>query len=257
MEQARAKPDSAGRGTGAMCTAMRRAIRGTVLALAVGMAGASGVAAQDGVLSVTGTGEVRAAPDAAELRLSVQTVAPDAAEAMGTLTGRLDAVMAALDAAGVAPAEMQSTDLSLQPVYAPRSGPQDDRPPRIDGYRARTGLLVQVAPLEALGGIVDTALEAGANGFEGVRFVRQIPGPLLELARERAVADALDRAQTYAAAAGVALGDIVEIREGGGGGGPRPAGEMRMAAEVLNLAPGELTFGDSVTVVFRIAPPLE
>lgn len=227
--------------------------RGLAGALVVTLALASGAAAQDGTLHVTGTGTVSAAPDAAELRLSVQTVAPEATEAMGSLSGRLAAVLAALRAAGVAESDLQSTDLSLQPVYAPRTQRDEMQPPQIDGYRARTGLTVQVRPLEALGGLVDAALQAGANGFEGVTFTHSTPAPLLDLARERAVADAVARANTYAAAAGLMLGDIIEIREGGGGA-PRPMAEMRMAMDSVALAPGALEFSDTVTIVFSVRP---
>lgn len=211
-------------------------------------------AAFAGSLQVTGEGVVVAAPDSAELRLSVQTAASDAAEAMGSLSGRLDAVLAALQAAGIAENAMQSTDLSLQPVYAPRNNRDDMAPPRIDGYRARTGLVVQVAPVEAVGGIVDVALKAGANGFESVRFTLSDPAPLRRLARTRAVEDAFDKARTYAEAAVVGLGEIEQIREGGSPPSFAPVAEMRMSAASLDLAPGTLELRESVSVVFEINP---
>lgn len=237
-----------------MSSRMGGLIRGMGLAAGLVALVAGAAMAQDGALRVSGTGTVAAAPDAAELRLSVLTVAPEAQAAMEALTVRLAAVIAALRTAGVAETDLQSTDLSLQPIYAPRNGRNDMQPPQIDGYRARTGLTVQVRALDALGGLVDAALRAGANGFEGVTFTHSTPGPLMRLARERAVADAVDRAETYASAAGLILGDIVELRQGGGGGFPGPVAEMRMAADSLVLAPGELSFSDTVTIVFTVSP---
>lgn len=231
----------------------RRGLVVGVVALAAALFPGGGTQAQ--TMQVTGEGVVSATPDSAELRLSVLTVAPDAAAAMGALSGRLEAVLIALQAGGIPAADMQTTDLSLQPVYAPRTSGRDDlAPPRIDGYRARTGLVVQVAPVERVGAVVDMALSAGANGFDGVRFTLSDPAPLRRLARTRAVEDAFDKARTYAEAAVVALGPVQDIREGGAPQSPFPVAEMRMAADSLTLAPGTLDIRETVSVRFAIAP---
>lgn len=215
--------------------------------------GASMAVAQ-GTLRVTGEGVVTAVPDSAEMRLSVVSAGPRAEVAMADLSSRLADVLERLRASGIADADLQTTDLSLSPVFAPRNDRTGMEAPRIDGYRARTGLLVRIDRLEALGGVVDTALQAGANGFEGVQFTHSDPEPLRRLARTRAIEDAYDKARTYAEAAVVGLGDVLEISEGGQYGSPAPIAEMRMSSAALELAPGELSFRETVTLVFRINP---
>ena len=218
--------------------------------LVLGLAWAAAAAS----LRVTGEGVVTAVPDSAELRLSVVSAGPRAEVAMADLSQRLGAVLERLRAAGIEERALQTTDLSLDPVFAPMNERNPGEAPRIDGYRARTGLSVEIARIDALGEVVDTALQAGANGFEGVRFTHSDPEPLRMLARTRAVEDAFAKARTYAEAAGVALGPVQEIVEGGGGGMPFPVAEMRMSAASLDMAPGELSFRETVTVVFDISP---
>jgi hypothetical protein len=229
----------------------RHVLRGICAgALVLALSGAAAAAS----LRVTGEGVVSAAPDSAELRLSVVAAGPRAEVAMADLAERLGAVLARLREAGIPDSALQTTDLSLDPVFAPMNDRTGREAPRIDGYRARTGLSVEIARIDALGEVVDTALQAGANGFDGVRFTHSNPEPLRRLARTRAVEDAYAKARTYAEAAVVALGPVQEIVEGGGGGMPFPIAEMRMASPALELAPGELSFRETVTVVFEILP---
>ena len=74
------------------------------------------------------------------------------------------------------------------------------------------------------------------------------------MAREAAVKDAIDHAQTYAKAAGVTLGPILSIQEGGGEP-PRPM--YRAMAMMANAAPppvagGELSVSANVTITWQI-----
>jgi hypothetical protein len=75
---------------------------------------------------------------------------------------------------------------------------------------------------------------------------------LLEKARVQAIADARARAETYAKAAGVTLGPILSISEGGGEAAPRPMYRMAAMAADTQIAPGEQSVAANVSVVWEI-----
>ena len=93
---------------------------------------------------------------------------------------------------------------------------------------------------------------AGANRLNGISFGVANDGELLEAARKLAVAEARAKAETYAAAAGVKLGVILSIDEGGGGFQPQPRAAMRMAAEAMPIEAGETVVGAGVRIVWAL-----
>ena len=103
-----------------------------------------------------------------------------------------------------------------------------------------------------LGGALDALVAAGANQINGVSFSIQNDAPLLEKARAQAIADARARAETYAKAAGVSLGPILSISEGGGEAPPRPMYRMAAMAAETRIAPGEQSVTADVSVVWEI-----
>jgi uncharacterized protein YggE len=114
-----------------------------------------------------------------------------------------------------------------------------------------------VRVIETAGGVIDAALAAGATSMDGLTFRVSDPAAALGEARRLAVADARARAETLAAEAGVRVGAVVAIVEGGelAPGPPRPVAEFRMkaAADVstpVEAGTTELTI--SVAVEFAI-----
>jgi hypothetical protein len=76
-------------------------------------------------------------------------------------------------------------------------------------------------------------------------------------ARRDAVADARDRAELYAGAAGVVLGDLLSISESAVYAPPMPMYDARgvtgAGGESVPVAPGSLSLTTSVTVTYAIA----
>jgi uncharacterized protein YggE len=75
----------------------------------------------------------------------------------------------------------------------------------------------------------------------------------MDEARRLAVADARTKAELYAEAAGVTLGDLVTLNEGGGGSSGPFMAEMSMARSAVPVAAGELDVSATVNVVYSIA----
>ncbi|MGR3270728.1 DUF541 domain-containing protein [Thalassococcus profundi] len=202
-------------------------------------------------ISVSGEGSAFAAPDMATITLGVTARAKAADEAMAETSRITDAILQRLSAFDVAPRDTQTSDLSLNPVWSNRPGTNEAQ--RIDGFEASNRLTVRVRNLEQLGDILGEVLSDGANRLGGLSFGLQYPEPLMEEARRKAVEDAMARARTYAEAAGMTLGPVMSINEGGIRM-PRPemAMAMRDAAESVPVAGGETGITASVSMVFAL-----
>lgn len=221
------------------------------LALGLGLGGPA--AAQDErTISVSGRGEVAAAPDMAVIGLGVVEEAETARAALDAASASAAAVLARLEALNIASRDIQTSDLRLSPVW---STPEEGQQRQIVGFQASNQLAVRVRDLSGLGVVLDAVVSDGANRFGGLRFTMADPAPLMEDARRRAVEDATTRARTLATAAGVPLGQVMTITEQGGGG-PQPvmmeAARSDMAA-AAPVAPGEIEISVDVSMVFEIA----
>ncbi|WP_425044088.1 SIMPL domain-containing protein [Primorskyibacter sp. S87] len=204
-------------------------------------------------ITVTGRGVVEAVPDMATITLGVTHEDAEAATAMQMTADVVSQMLVALESKGVQPRDLQTQNLSLNPVWSNRSS-SSDKQPQITGYAASNTVLVRVRDLEDLGEILDAVAQLGANNFNGLRFSVQEPESLVEEARKEAVVNAMAKAQTLADAAGVKLGPVMSISEQRTGG-PRPmaAMDMEMRAASVPVAAGEVALSASVTMVFAIA----
>ncbi|WP_022703066.1 SIMPL domain-containing protein [Pseudorhodobacter ferrugineus] len=200
------------------------------------------------LITITGEGEVSAAPDMATLSLGVTSTAKTAKEVMDANAAQMTTVLANLSAAGIAPRDLQTSALSLQANWTNSSLSSSSA---IDGYTASNQLSVRVHDLAALGTLIDGAIIDGANTFNNVQFAVTDPAPLLDEARQRAVADARHRAEIYATAAGITLGPVLTITEGGT---PTPGPQFaRAMMDSTPIAAGEVTLSAAVTITWAIA----
>lgn len=201
-------------------------------------------------LSMSGHGEVRTAPDVATVNAGVTTNAPTAAGALAANSSRMNTVFAALKKMGVAEKNIQTVGFSVSPQY---TNGDNNAPRRLTGYQVSNDVSVRLDDVARVGAALDALVNAGANQMNGISFDIGTPGPLLEKARADAIADARSRAQTYAKAAGVTLGAIISISEGGGSEPPRPMYRMMaMASAPTPVAAGQQSVTADVSVVWEI-----
>jgi uncharacterized protein YggE len=201
-------------------------------------------------ISMTGHGEVRTAPDMVTVDAGVITSAATAAGALAANTARMKGVFAALEKLGVPDKNIQTTNFSVSPQY---TNGENNSPRRLTSYQVSNDVSLRLEDVSKLGTALDALVTAGANQMNGISFDIRQPAPLLEQARTGAVADARSRAETYAKAAGVTLGPILSISEGGNEA-PRPM--YRMAASFAGapapVAAGEQSVTADVSVVWEI-----
>jgi uncharacterized protein len=205
--------------------------------------------ANPAMIVVTGTGTVETAPDIATLSIGVTMQGETAAAAMAANSTALSAVMARLTASGIEPRDMQTSNLSLFPIWAESSVST----PAVSSYSASNQLTVRVRNLDTLGAVLDAAVTDGANTLNGLTFGLANPEPALDDARKEAVAAARVRAELLATAAGLKLGRIVMISEGGSSTDPVPMFREVASDSAVPVAGGELGLSASVTVQYELS----
>ncbi len=204
-------------------------------------------------LTLTGQGEVAAAPDMATITLGVQAQAKAAADALRETSDKTAKILETLTAAGIAGRDMQTSELALDPLWD-NTRYENGTAPKVVGFTARNTVTVRVRDLDLLGGVLDDVVTAGANTFRGLSFGLQDPQPVQDDARRAAVADAMRKAALYAEAAGVKLGPVLSISEAGFSA-PRPEMMMEMSrSSGVPVAQGEVGLSASVTMVFSVTP---
>ena len=202
-------------------------------------------------ITVTGTADVALPPDRATLRVGVVAEGRSAAEALSRMGRDARALFDTLGAAGIPEDDLRTARIDLREMRDPDARPEPGRPPRILGFVAETQVAVVLSDLEGLGALLDTLVRAGANRIDGITFGLADPDAALATLRTEAVRDAMERAGTYAAAAGVTLGRVMEIADGQTGA-PMPMSRMLAADAGVPVAPGSLHLSEQVTMTFAI-----
>ena len=202
---------------------------------------------------VVGEGSVQVAPDYAQIRGGVTTKGKTVKEATDANSKLMAAVTAALLNAGIAQADIQTAQFSIQPVYAP---PQPQAEPKLVGYNVSNQITVTVRALGKVSDILDRMVDTGVTDVGNVAFLHSDPAKALDQAREAAVADARRKAELYARAAGFTLGRVAWLTEGSGAMPPGPTPMFRAQASMaapVPISPGEDTLRVQITVGFDIA----
>ena len=214
-----------------------------------------GTGGVNNTLSIDGRGEVVAEPDVVVLSVGVSVLRDSVQDARDEAARSMDAALQSLRDNGVQTEEITTTQFSVFPEFDSRR----DGEQQLRGFRVVNQVTAKIRNVATAGEIIDDAVAAGGDTVvvNGVSFTIDDPTPLLEQARELAVADAQAKAQTLAALAGVTLGRVVSISESGGV--PRPVsgfgGDFAQEAEFAVPTPisqGQLTVSMSVFLTFEL-----
>lgn len=210
-------------------------------------------------ITVTGYGVSYGAPDTAYIGLGVDAVNADIAAAMEDANARMNAVIDALQAAGVAAEDIRTDNFSIYQDYGSAPMPMDstlsDQPQRV--YRVSNTLNVRVRNPEQIADLLAAAVDAGANVVNYVQFDLADRTGLESEARQDAVSDAAARAQELATLLGVTVGEPLTVVEGqngypgpmyGGAGG----GAADMAQSIPPISQGTLSVNMSVTITYAV-----
>lgn len=193
-------------------------------------------------ISVVGHGSVQVAPDMATVTLGVETKGDDAATALSNNAGRMNAVIAAVEAQGVTADHIQTSDLSLY---------YDDQH---ETYVASHQITVTIDTIGNVGQVIDAAVGAGANNSWGVSFGLRDESSARVQALQSAVANAQKRAQAIATALGVSISGVGSAAEASYAVTPPIEAPVAAgAASSTPVQPGQLTVSADVNVVYTFA----
>ena len=227
------------------------------------VASADDGASQSGIW-VSGTGTVAVAPDLAVLNVGVEARASTVQEALADAAAAMTNIVSILEGEGVETQDIQTRSFSITPEYTWQERIDTEGGGRyservLTGYSVSNRAVVRLRDLDRVGEMVDLVARAGGDltRIEGVSFTVQDPEPHRAEAREAAVEQARAKAEQFARDAGVALGQIVLISEGGGNV-PAPRAFAESAAFSLTadastpISEGELEIRATVQMVFAI-----
>ena len=230
--------------------------------------GTATMAQQEHVITVNASAQVKVAPDKASFSVEILTQGTTPEEASAANAAPVNAVIDALELAGVAEEDIQTTYTDLSPVYGMAEEPVSDGMAatvvytggnEIAGYQMRTSIEVSGVEIDAVSTLMDTCITAGATGVDGPRYYVSSYDEAYNEALTQAIAASREKAQVMAAAAGVTLGPVVNITEGYQYTGYRYASNEAavMADEAggmasMKIAPGQVDIEAQVTVSYAI-----
>jgi uncharacterized protein len=204
-------------------------------------------------ISISGHGEIRAVPDLATVSIGVTSQGNTARDALDANTKSMKALLNTLKKAGVDGRDMATSNFSVGPRldYGNNTG----QPPKVVGYDVNNMVTITVRKIEDLGELLDVAVSTGSNTINGISFIVSKPDTMLTDARKAAVADARSKAETYAAAGGFKLGNIVSVSEGTSYQPPvvyMAKADRAQSADAVPIAQGEQVLSVDISITYEI-----
>ena len=168
------------------------------------------VRCQNGMPTVTeqGYGSVEGTPDQMTISLGVQNQSATAGAAIRANNAKAQALITTLEADGVAKADLQTSQLSVQPNY-------NNNGTAITSYEVTNTITLTLNDLARAGAIIDDAAQVAGNSVrvDNIQFAVRNETPLLGEARAAAVKQAASQADVLAVAAGMTLGPLCSLRD--------------------------------------------
>ncbi len=220
-------------------------------------------------ISVSGEGEVFAAPDIANISFTVRESAVKVADAQDKVTVKTKNALASVRKLGVADKDIQTQNYSSYPKYEWQEGTVScmglNCPPYrpgkqvIVGYEVSQAVTIKMRDLEKVNALVDGLATAGVTEMQGPNFAIDDEDGLKAEARKIAIDKARTKAEALASDLGVTLVRVVSFSEGGNYpiysrtmSVSKDAGFGGESAPMPELPQGENKITSSVTVTYEI-----
>lgn len=212
------------------------------------------IVAQNPVVELNVSEQVKSAPDTASFSTGIQTKASTATQALRDNSRQVKLLMDKLRSLGIAETDIQTTGINLNADYRYDRPSQENR---FVGYQVSNQVQVTVHDIDRLGMILDALVsDGGATNLNGPYFSIEDDGAVKSLARKRALANAKSRAVSYADANGYSNVRVLAISENlnSVSHGPMPVARSMAAAESINvpIAPGQIGTTISLNVKYEM-----
>lgn len=163
-------------------------------------------------IAVSGEGKVVAKPDIGQVNLSVISDAKTVTLAQKDNVEKMNNITKAMKDLGIKEEDLKTVGYYISPRYNYNNGRND-----IIGYEVSQSLEVKIRDLTKVGEILSQAAAAGANQVGSLVFTFDNSESLQSEARQKAVAQAKQKANDLAASLGISLGKITSFSESSAG----------------------------------------
>lgn len=200
----------------------------------------------DSVVIVTGSGAASAAPDIANISLTISTTAEETSTASGENAAISEKVRTAVRELGIGKSDIQTSNYNCYPVY--------DNDNNISSYRVSNTLKVTVRNFSVINKIIDNSLAAGVTQISGLYFSLSDTSKLRSIAIKAAIADAKEKAEIIAASLGKTITGIETVFESSSDSPRRYSNAMLLkeASSGTQIDGGELDYIATVTIHYFI-----
>ena len=211
------------------------------------------ITAQNPVIELSVSEQVDSRPDTASFSTGVETKAPTATQALRDNSQQAQKVIDKLKELGIAEEDIQTTGINLHADY---EYDRENSTNRFVGYRVSNQVQATVHDIDSLGTILDALVSSGgATNLSGPHFSIDDDSAVKKLARERALANAKQQAESYAKAAGYTGVRVLSIAEGISNASPRPMPEARMMVAQdasVPVAPGQVGTTVNLNITYEM-----
>ncbi|HVV15235.1 MAG TPA: SIMPL domain-containing protein [Candidatus Paceibacterota bacterium] len=229
-------------------------------------------------ITVSGHGEALAVPDIATFSFSVVSDKATVAAAQEDATAKINAITAYLKDAGIDEKDIQTSDYSVYPQYEYQNAVCPTVAPTysgasasaiycpsgkqvLKGYEVRQTTAIKVRDTEKAGDLLSGVGTKGATEVSGLTFTFDKPDMVQDEARDKAIQNAKEKADTLAKSLGVHLVRVVSYNENGNYspmyardvayGSAGLANETKAAAPEISIGQNKVTSDVAVTYEIR------
>ncbi|PIP74866.1 MAG: hypothetical protein CO135_03135 [Candidatus Levybacteria bacterium CG_4_9_14_3_um_filter_35_16] len=209
------------------------------------------------VFHVQGEGKATAIPDTVTVTVGVTQDASEVIQAQSKVNQTTNKIIADLKKLGINEKNIKTQNYSVNPKYNYTS--MGNKP---DGYTVSQEIEIESKLIEKINKVIDLATIDGANIINGTNFTfsDELQKKLENQAREDAVKDAKQKAETLSKAAGMNLGKVVDITESNDRVYPIPmmktqegiAGTTQASVPPTQVTPGENTVNITVNITYEV-----
>lgn len=222
------------------------------------------------MLTTSGTGEVKVAPDYVTFNVGIRVQDKDLAKATTDEAAKTKAILAALTRSGVEAKHIQTDRIQIQPIYRTRDGDEV-----LDCYRVERMASVRLENPGKFDEVLTAVLAAGANTVDSIALCSKELRKHRDTARSLAVKHAREKAGAIAKDMGCLVGPPITVGENTWGGpyfnsynynrqtnnymqaqttSAPGGGETGEGADSAAFSTGTLSITANINVVFELVP---
>ncbi len=207
------------------------------------------------LISVKGEATAQSAPNKADLSINLFGSGKTAAKAKEESDDKLRSLYKVIKKYGIDTAAVNTNQSSVQPQYDYKDGKRIFR-----DYQSQHRVTIEIDKLDAVAEISDELVKAGVDRIESLQYGMKDDAALKQQALVKALIQAKSKAKALAKVAGVELGKVVSISEGGSSYHPPMPLQRNMMMKSMamdqaeSVAPpaGEVEVRQTINAVFEL-----